>query len=181
MCVIDTGSDHAGLTEEYAAIPAEMRRCAAFFGKEVLRQVDEGEFMQQLPALRREAGDRAVLRSLHFFEENRRAQQEAAALLRGDGEHFLQLVRQSGESSWRLLQNVQRSGESQRQDMALTLALCEKLLEGRGACRVHGGGFAGMVQAYVPRDMLEHFRRELEAVLGQGCLQELTLLDGSVQ
>jgi len=178
LCVIDTGSDHTGLTAEYAAIPEEMRRCAAFFGKEVLRQVDEAEFIQQLPALRKEVGDRAVLRAMHFFEENRRAQQEAAALLRGDGDAFLRLVRQSGESSWRLLQNVQRSGESRRQDMALTLALCEKLLEGRGACRVHGGGFAGMVQAYVPREKLDTFRRELEAVLGQGCLQELILLNG---
>ena len=131
----------------------------------------EEDFYTALPALRREAGDRAVLRAIHVYEENRRVTEQVNALKRGDFDRFLELVRASGRSSWMYLQNVIPAGYKAHQDLAVALALAEKLLDGRGACRVHGGGFAGTIQAFVPLDMLERFRSGMDAVLGEGrCL-----------
>lgn len=167
LCIIDTKSDHADLTDAYAAIPAEMKAVAAYFGKEVLREVDEGEFLANLAAVRQKTGDRAVLRAMHFFAENDRAKAQAEALKRGDFEEYLRLVNQSGQSSWCLLQNIS-AGDPAHQAVALSLARGQQLLGGRGAIRVHGGGFAGTVQAYVPHDLLEQFRSGMEALLGEG-------------
>ncbi|MBR6352758.1 MAG: galactokinase [Oscillospiraceae bacterium] len=168
LCMVDLRSDHANLTAEYAAIPEELRKVSAFFGKEVLREVDEEEFSAAIHALRREAGDRAVLRAMHVFEENRRVPEEASALRDGDFERFLALVRASGLSSWLYLQNVVVSGAVRDQAAALALALCRKVLGARGACRIHGGGFGGTVQAFVPDDLLEPFRTQIEAAFGAG-------------
>lgn len=171
LCIVDSGADHADLTDEYAAIPGELRAINAHFGKTHLREVPEEAFYAALPELRREAGDRAVLRAIHVYEENRRVTEQVAALKRGDFDRFLELVKASGRSSWMYLQNVIPAGYKAHQDLAVALALAEKLLDGRGACRVHGGGFAGTIQAFVPLDMLEHFRGGMDAVLGAGsCL-----------
>ena len=175
LCIIDSGADHADLTDEYAAVPNELKEICAHFGKSVLREVPEAEFTAALPVLRLKAGDRAVLRAIHIYAENRRVAGEVEALRRGDFEAFLALVRASGLSSWRYLQNVVPAGYTHHQEVALALSLCEQLLDGRGACRVHGGGFAGTVQAFVPLDMLEGFRAGMERVLGPGVCHVLTI------
>lgn len=166
LCIIDTRSDHSDLTDAYAAIPAEMKAVAACMGREVLREVDEEEFLSQLACVRQQTGDRAVLRAMHFFEENRRAKEQAEALKQGDFEEYLRLVRESGQSSWCLLQNIS-AGDPSHQAVALALARGQQLLAGQGAIRVHGGGFAGTVQAYVPLGILEEFRRGMEKLLGE--------------
>ena len=167
-CILDSGADHADLTDEYAAIPQEMRSVARCFGKEVLREVNEAEFYAQLKQVREQTGDRAVLRAMHFFDENRRVLEQVQALKNGDFEGFLAGVRASGRSSWMLLQNVVPAGSREHQQMALALAACEKQLAGRGACRIHGGGFAGTLQAFVPLEKLDAFKAEMEAILGAG-------------
>jgi galactokinase len=133
----------------------------------VLREVDEEEFLSSLADVRKKTGDRAVLRAMHFFAENRRAKEQAEALKCGNFEEYLRLVNESGQSSWCLLQNI-TAGDPAHQAVALTLARGRQLLGGRGAIRVHGGGFAGTVQAYVPHEMLEQFRSGMEALLGEG-------------
>ena len=175
LCTLDSGADHADLTDEYAAIPEEMRRVACVFGKDVLREVDEAEFYAKLKSAREAAGDRAVLRAMHFFDENRRVQQQVQALERDDFEGFLAGVRDSGRSSWMLLQNVVPAGSREHQQMALALAACEKQLAGRGACRIHGGGFAGTLLAFVPNEALASFRANMEAVLGEGRCHVLSI------
>lgn len=168
LCIIDSGADHADLTDEYAAVPGELKKVCAHFGKSVLREVPEADFYAALPALRRECGDRAVLRAIHIYDENRRVQEQIAALRRNDFPAFLAQVRASGLSSWRYLQNVVPAGYKEHQEVAVALAAAERLLNGRGACRVHGGGFAGTIQAFVPLDMLEGFKSGMEQVLGDG-------------
>ncbi|MBE6850261.1 MAG: galactokinase [Ruminococcus sp.] len=168
LCILDSGADHADLTDAYAAIPAEMRSVAAALGKTLLSEVTEAEILEHLPTLRETCGDRAVLRAIHFFGDDERVFREAEALKNGDFEQFLCEVRASGHSSFMYLQNVCTYDDSAKQEVALTIALCETLLHGRGAVRVHGGGFAGTVQAFVPLDMLEQFLRDSERVLGSG-------------
>ena len=168
LYIIDTRSCHADLTDDYAGITQEMGAVAAHFGKEVLRDVKEEEFMAAIPAIRAKTGDRAVLRALHFFEENRRAQEEAEVLAQGKMEEFLALVNASGRSSDQLLQNIWSVSAPDQQAVTLSLALAEKALAGRGAVRVHGGGFAGTIQAFVPQDMEKSFVEAMESVLGQG-------------
>ena len=175
LCIIDSGADHADLTDEYAAIPGEIKAVAAFFGKEVLTQIEEAEFYANLPALRKTCGDRAVMRAIHFYQENARVPQQVAALRAGDFETFLALVKQSGYSSYMYLQNVIPAGYKEHQDVAVALALCEHFLNGRGAYRVHGGGFAGTVQAFVPFDMLEEFKTGVESALGEGACHVLSI------
>ncbi len=174
LCIIDTRSDHSDLTDAYAAIPAEMKAVAHCFGKEVLREVEEEEFLSALASVRQTVGDRAVLRAMHFFAENRRAEEQVEALKQGDFEEYLRLVNESGQSSWCLLQNIS-AGDPAHQAVALTLARGQQLLKGRGAIRVHGGGFAGTVQAYVPHEMLEQFRNGMEALLGEGACHVLQI------
>ena len=175
LCISDPRASHADLTDEYAAIPQEMKAVAGYFGKEVLTEVAESDFYAALPTLRQQFGDRAVLRGVHEFQENRRVIQQVAALEKGDFAGFLGLVKESGLSSWLYLQNVIPAGYIAHQDVAVALALCEKYLEGRGAYRVHGGGFAGTVQACVPMDLLEAFRVGIDAALGQGACHILSI------
>ena len=165
LFIVDSGADHADLTADYAAIPAELEQVCRVFGAEVLRQVDETEFYRRLPAVRAAAGDRAALRAIHVFDENRRAAAEAEALRKGDFPAFLALVNASGASSWQYLQNV-TSGDPRQQALAVTRAVCRRALGGQGAVRVHGGGFAGTALAFVPDDRREMFRRTVEQTLG---------------
>jgi len=175
LCIIDSGASHADLTDEYAAITQELKTVCRMFGKEVLRDIPEEAFYARLAEVRKEAGDRAALRAIHFYAENKRVQLQTQALLNHDFETFLRYVKESGSSSWRLLQNVIPAGRKEAQEVALALALAEKLLGGRGACRVHGGGFAGTIQAFVPNDMLEACRAGMDAVLGEGSCQVMSV------
>ena len=175
LCIIDSRASHADLTDEYAAIPQELKTVCDHFGKEVLTQIPEEEFYAALPALREKCGDRAVLRGVHEYQENKRVSAQVAALESGDFDTFLGLIKESGFSSWMYLQNVVPAGYKAHQDMAVALALCEKYLRGKGAYRVHGGGFAGTVQAFVPFDLLESFRAGIDAVLGDGACHVLSI------
>ena len=175
LCILDSGADHAELTQEYAAIPQEMKAVAAVFGKNCLREVDEAAFYDRIAEAREKCGDRAVLRAIHFFEENRRVRLQVRALRNDNFEAFLQYVTESGRSSQLYLQNVTPLGAKEHQEMAFTLALAEKLLDGHGACRVHGGGFAGTALAFVPKDQLEAFRAGFERVMGKGSCHVLSI------
>ena len=175
LCIIDSGADHADLTEEYAAIPGELKQVSAFFGKEVLRNIPEADFFAALPELRHRVPDRAILRAIHFYQENKRVQRQAQALREGNIETFLRLVTESGRSSWMYLQNITPAGAIEHQDVAVALALCDTLLQGKGAFRVHGGGFAGTVQAFVPLEMLDSFKEGMERVLGEGKCHVLSI------
>ena len=175
LCIIDSGADHADLTDEYAAVPGEIRAVAAYLGKEVLTQIDEAEFYAKLPQLRRACGDRAVMRCIHFYQENARVPQQVAALRAGDFKKFLTLVKQSGYSSYMYLQNVIPAGYKAHQDVAVALGLAEHFLQGRGAYRVHGGGFAGTIQAFVPFDILDSFVAGMDSALGQGACHVLSI------
>ena len=166
LCIVDTGSCHADLTDDYAEITREMGAVASYFGKQVLRDVPEEDFFAAIPSLRVCCGDRAVLRAIHYYEDDRRAVAEADALARGDFEQFLALVNESGISSATNLQNIWSVGSPKQQAVTLALALGKKLLNGTGAIRVHGGGFAGTIQAFVPNDKLAAFKTGMETVLG---------------
>ena len=175
LCIIDSGADHAGLTDEYAAVPAEMKSVAEMLDSHTLRETDESAFWRKLPELREACGDRAVLRAIHFYQDNARVTGQTAALRAGDFQQYLALVNASGRSSEAHLQNISPNGRPQQQAVAVALALCEKLLSGRGAYRVHGGGFAGTVQAYVPVDLTAKFCAETERVLGKGTCHVLQI------
>ena len=175
LCILDSGAGHADLTGEYAAITDELKAVCHCFGKEVLREIPQEEFLARLPQVRAAAGDRAALRALHFYGENLRAGQEAQALAEGDFDRFLALVRESGRSSAMYLQNVVPTGQTAQQELMLTIALCDAILSGRGAVRVHGGGFGGTAQAFVPLDLLSEFKTRTEAVLGSGSCHVVTI------
>ncbi|WP_337603749.1 galactokinase family protein [Anaerotignum lactatifermentans] len=175
LCIIDSGADHADLSDEYSAIPMEMRQVAVHFGKEVLREVALADFLTDMAAVREKAGDRATLRAYHFLKDNQRAIDEAAALEAGDFDKFLSLVKESGYSSFMYLQNVYVSGSVQHQEVAYALAACEAALAGKGAYRVHGGGFAGTIQAFVPQEMLTGFVEQMENAVGKGRCHVLSI------
>ena len=164
LCIIETGGGHADLTDAYAAIPAEMATVAAYFDKKQLSEVDPHAFWEAYPQLQTVCSHRAVLRAIHYFEEDARAQAQAAALCSGNFEGFLELVRQSGRSSAMYLQNIYADSAEQR--VMLALAAAEHLLQGQGAVRVHGGGFAGTIQAWVPAATVGDFRREAQHLIG---------------
>ncbi len=166
LCIIDSQASHADLTDEYAAVPQDMKAIAGFFGQTALRSVPEETFYQAIPPLRQLFGDRTVLRAIHFYGDNKRVEEQVKALQNNDFDRFLKLIKESGQSSWMYLQNVVPAGYIAHQDMAIALAMCHKLLGDRGAYRVHGGGFAGTVQAFVPVDILYEFKSGIEAVLG---------------
>ena len=168
LCILDSGADHADLTDEYAAIPNECRAVAAVCGGQVLRDVPFETFIANLPACRKQCGDRAVLRAFHIYADNQRVARQVNALRAGDFETFLQLVNESGTSSWEYLQNVIPAGYKEHQEVAVTIAAAKHFLNGAGAVRVHGGGFAGTVQAFVPLEKLDAFKAEMEAILGAG-------------
>ena len=175
LCIIDSRADHADLTDEYAAVTKELKAVCAHFGKDVLTQVEETEFYAAIPVLRKTCGDRAVMRAIHIFNENRRVSQQVACLEEGNFDRFLELTRQSGYSSYMYLQNVIPAGYVENQAMAVALGLCEHYLAGKGAYRVHGGGFAGTVQAFVPFEMLDSFRSGIDGALGQGACHVLSI------
>lgn len=176
LCIIDSGADHADLTDEYATIPSEMKAVANFFGKEYLRQVDKIEFYEKLKDVRKSVkSDRAILRAIHFFDENERAKQEVEAIEKNDFDAFLNLVKKSGQSSYMYLQNVFASSMPHNQAVSLTLALCDEFLGDKGAYRVHGGGFAGTVQAFVPVDMVNDFKTKIEKILGENMCHILSI------
>ena len=168
LCIVDTGSCHADLTDDYAAIPREMGAVAAQFGRQVLREVPEDAFRNAISSLRASCGDRAVLRALHFYDEDKRAGDEAAALEAGDFGCFLELVNASGLSSALQLQNGWSPSAPGQQAIPLALAIGRELLAGTGAIRVHGGGFAGTIQAFVSLEKLTCFKAGMEALLGAG-------------
>ena len=168
LCILDSGADHADLTDEYAAIPAECRAVAAVCGGEVLRDVPFETFLAKLPECRKQCGDRAVLRAFHIYADNDRVAKQVAALREGDFDTFLRLVNESGHSSWEYLQNVIPAGYKEHQEMGVTIAAAKHYLNGKGAVRVHGGGFAGTAQAFVPVEMLADFKAYMEAILGEG-------------
>ncbi len=168
LCVVDTGGNHADLTAEYAAIPKEMKEVAAYFGKEFLREVDEREFYGSLRELRRAVGDRAILRAMHFFDDDRLAVEEADALEAGNFEAFKKMIHTSGQSSYQRLQNVFAVVAPREQGISLALAVSEFLLGADDAYRVHGGGFAGTIQAFVPLEKLDEYQGTMEQVFGPG-------------
>ena len=175
MYIVDVKGDHSDLTDEYAAIPAEMKAIAGFFGKEYLRQVPMEQFYQNIPALRKATCDRAVLRAHHFFTENLRAQEVAQALKEQDMPHFLHLCQQSGRSSYMFLQNIYPSMTPLSQPASVALMAAEHLLNGQGACRIHGGGFGGTIQVFVPDRMAASFAEQMEQITGKGSCHLLSI------
>lgn len=166
LCLVDVGCDHAPFTADYAAVPVEMQQVAREFGHERLCEVDPAEFDRRLPELREKLGDRAILRAIHYWRENELVDKRWDALTAGDIDRFLELTRESGASSAMFLQNVSTGGSFQPAMLALGLA--ERVLDGRGATRIHGGGFGGSVQCFVPLDMVEDFTAQMNAWLGEG-------------
>lgn len=166
LCLVDVGCDHAPFTADYAAVPVEMQQVAREFGHERLCEVDPAEFDRLLPELREKLGDRAILRAIHYWRENELVDKRWDALTAGDIDRFLELTRESGASSAMFLQNVSTGGSFQPAMLALGLA--ERILDGRGATRIHGGGFGGSVQCFVPLDMVEDFTAQMNAWLGEG-------------
>ncbi len=175
LCIVNTGGSHANLTDDYAAVPAEMKRIAAFFGKPVLRGITKEELLQNAAALRQTAGDRAVLRALHFIKENARVERLIQALKDGDISTFLTVIKESGRSSAELLQNYYSPKAPEEQGITLACAIAEELLGESGAWRVHGGGFAGTMQAFVPHDKMTAFKEAMETVFGVGAVTELAV------
>ena len=168
LCIVDTASSHGDLTDDYADITKEMGAVAAHFGRTVLRDVPLEDFHAAVPALRQECGDRAVLRAMHFYSDDRRAVQEAGALKKGNFEAFLNMVNASGLSSSLCLQNTWSIHDPKQQAIPLALTVGEHLLDGMGAIRVHGGGFAGTIQAWVPEEYLPVFKNGIEELFGPG-------------
>lgn len=175
LCIIDSRADHADLTDEYAAIPGELKEICDCLGREVTTEIPEEEFYAAIPKLRETCGDRAVMRAMHEYNENRRVPEQVACLEKGDFQGFLSLIRESGFSSWMYLQNVIPAGYVRQQPVAVALGLCEHYLRGKGAYRVHGGGFAGTVQAFVPFEQLGSFRAGIDAALGEGACHVLSI------
>ena len=176
LCLVDTRQNHADLSDEYGLMPAEMRQVAAYFGCEVLRQVDPADFYQHIQAVRAQVqNDRALLRAIHFFEEDARVPLQVQALKDQDLSRFFELVIESGHSSFMYLQNVTSPSDIRHQSLALALALSEKVLKGRGAWRVHGGGLAGTIQAFVPLDLLDAYQQVMDDCFGAGSCHVLSI------
>lgn len=175
LCILDTRADHADLTEDYAAIRREMEEVAHFFGKNCLREISLEDVLENMAAIREKVGERPLLRAMHFFKDNARVEKEAEALKNGDFETFKSLTIESGKSSYMYNQNVFSSSSPTSQPVSLALALSEHILSGKGAWRVHGGGFAGTIQAFVPNDMLDEYKEKTEAVFGKGSCYILSI------
>lgn len=175
LCIVNTGGNHADLTADYASVPADCFKIAKEFGKDYLREVDKAEFYKNIKSLREKIGDKAVLRAIHFFDENERAIKEKEALQKDDFNEFLRLVNESGNSSYKYLQNVYSAKNPEEQGLSLALALSQKVLNGEGAHRVHGGGFAGTIQSFVPNEKLDEYISTLESVFGKGSCYVLNI------
>lgn len=168
LCIVDVHASHADLTDDYASIPFEMKKVAEFFGKEFLRDVNEKDFYNQLPEVRKATNDRAVLRTIHLFEENKRVQKAVQALKENNFDVFKNTVKASGQSSFNYLQNIYSNHDTDNQAVSIAIALSEELLKEYGVCRVHGGGFAGTIQAFVKDEFVETYKKEIEKYFGEG-------------
>lgn len=175
LCIVDTKGSHADLTPEYAAIPVEMKQVAHFFGKEVLREVDELEFFSSIDKVRAACKDRPTLRAIHLFEENHRVEKEVEALRNNDFEAFKREVVESGDSSYKFLQNVYPNSDVQNQSVSIGLAMSKRILKDHGICRVHGGGFAGTMQAFVEDSFVDSYKKQIEEVFGKGTCHVLKI------
>ncbi|MGN0907879.1 MAG: galactokinase, partial [Bullifex sp.] len=176
LVIVDTKGDHANLTPEYAAVPAEMKAVAAYFGKTVLREVDFNDFIAKLPEVRKAlSNDRAVLRAYHYFTENERVDSMLEALKNNDIASYLDGVQKSGASSFRFLQNVYASSMPAEQGLSVGIAVSEQILKDKGVVRVHGGGFAGTIQAYVPDGLLYEYIDRMDALFGEGAATVLAI------
>jgi len=168
LCITNTRSSHGDLTDDYAAVTAEMRSVANCFGKEYLRDVSPDEFYASLSDIRSKCSDRAILRAMHFFAEEERVIAVKNAAVSGNVNEYIRVVNESGNSSFKFLQNVYSPKDTSNQAVSLALALSERILSGQGASRVHGGGFAGTIQAVVPVNLLENYVSDMNAVFGEG-------------
>ena len=175
LCIVDVHASHADLTDDYASIPYEMKSVAQFFGKEFLRDVCEKEFYAHIPALREKVSDRAVLRAIHLFEENKRVEEAVKALNERRFDDFKAVIRASGESSYKYLQNIYSNVHVDNQAVSLAIALTEMIIQNHGVCRVHGGGFAGTIQAFVEDDFVEQYKTEIEKYFGEGSCHVLKI------
>ncbi len=175
LCIVDTRADHADLTDDYAAIRREMEAVAGYFGKSCLREISEEAVLSNIAGIKEKLGERPLLRAIHFFEDNKRVVAEAEALGKGDFDTFKAMTIASGYSSYMYNQNVFSSSAPLSQPVSLALAVSEVILKGKGAWRVHGGGFAGTIQAFVPNELLNEYKEKLEAVFGEGACYVLAI------
>ena len=175
LCITDTKGSHADLTPDYAAIPKEMKLVAECFGKKALREVSKREIMDNITLIREQAGDRATLRAIHFVCENERVQKEVNALKQDNFPEFLATVKESGNSSFKYLQNVYTCHDVQHQNVSIALALSDVVFGEKGVCRVHGGGFAGTIQAFVPNYLVPNYRKEMDKIFGKGSCEVLKI------
>ncbi|MBP5198216.1 MAG: galactokinase [Lachnospiraceae bacterium] len=180
LCIVDTKGSHADLTDDYAAVPAEMKKIAAHFGKTVLREVEKDDVVKNLALLREKYGDRAVLRALHFYNEEENVAELVSALNAGDADRFLKTISISGDSSYKYLQNVYSTKKPAEQGLSLGIAVSEDFIKEKsekGAVRVHGGGFAGTIQAFIPTECTSTYKETIEAVFGEGSCHILKVRD----
>lgn len=175
LCITNTRGSHADLTDEYAAIPLEMKSVANYFDKEVLVETCEDEFINNIDKMREKFSHRAILRAIHFFGENKRAEEEVSALKQGDVDLFLSYVKASGDSSYKYLQNVYSVKDVHQQNVSLALAVSENLLGNNGVCRVHGGGFAGTIQAFVKNEEVKSYQKNMDKIFGDGSCSVLKI------
>lgn len=175
LCIIDTKGSHANLTDEYAAVPGEMKKVAEFFGKNVLTEINKEEFYDKINEVRKFAGDRAVLRAMHLYAENERVEKQVKAIESGDFDQFKKLIKESGNSSFKYLQNVYATKNVKEQSVSVALALCEEILGEKGVSRVHGGGFAGTIQAFVPDTFVPEFKSKTEKIFGKDSCYVLSI------
>lgn len=175
LCITDTKGSHADLTDEYAAVPQEMKAVANFFGKDVLGEIELLDVIKAIPELREKLGDRSVLRAIHFFKENDRVHNEVEALKKGNMKEFLHNVKASGDSSFKYLQNVYSNGDVENQNISVALLMSEIVLRGEGVSRVHGGGFAGTIQAFVKNEMVLPYKMQMDSIFGEGSCKDLRI------
>lgn len=175
LCITDTKGSHADLTDEYAAVPEEMKRVAQYFEKDVLREITAKDVLKEIHALRKLYGDRCVLRALHFVTENERVQKEVNSLKNGDIDQFLAQVKASGDSSYKYLQNVYSTKDIKQQNVSVALMISEMVLGNNGVCRVHGGGFAGTIQAFVKNEYVPEYKKCMDEVFGTGACSDLRI------
>lgn len=173
LCIVDVHASHADLTDDYASIPTEMKKVAQFFGQDFLRDVNEEDFYAKLPEVRKAVNDRAVLRTIHLFEENKRVKKAVQALKNDDFDTFKTTIKASGESSYKYLQNIYSNHDVDNQAVSIAIALSEDILKDQGVCRVHGGGFAGTIQAFVKDEFVETYKTEIEKYFGKGACHVL--------
>lgn len=177
LIIVQTGKGHADLSADYSSVPSEMKKVAEYFGKEVCAEITEEQVIKNLKGVREFAGDRSVMRALHFFEENKRVEAEVKALREGRFQDFLEGITASGNSSWKWLQNCYTNAAYQEQGITVALALTELFIadKKKGACRVHGGGFAGVIMAMLPDDIVDEYVAYMEAALGEGSAYRMSI------